>query len=303
MTMASSLRRRTILRRRARSPLRGRSRLWVLSLTAVLIWTLFPIYWALNTSFMSTATALSLPPHLLPLPPTAANYADILGVTSSAAAALTPVAGFWHSIANTTIEAAGATILTVLIGILGGYAFARMRFPGKRVLFYIVLAMLTLPAYAALIPLYQLMSVAGLVNTYFGIVLVDTASFLPLAMWILYSYFGTIPIELEEAAAVDGASALKSLWNVVLPVARPGIASAGIIVFLLAWGNFLFPLVLSQSAATEPLTVWITSLEGVRVTPFTLLNAGGVLAIAVPLAVVATLSRHIIAGLLTGSKR
>lgn len=301
--MATSLTLRPTTRRRARRPLSGRSRLWVLALVAIIVWTLFPIYWALNTSFMSTATALSLPPHFLPLPPLVTNYADILGFASSEATALAPVTGFWHSIANTTIEATGATILTVLIGILGGYAFARMRFPGKRLLFYLVLAMLTLPAYAALIPLYQLMSVAGLVNTYFGIVLVDTASFLPLAMWILYSYFGTIPIELEEAAAVDGASALKSLWHVVLPVARPGIASAGIIVFLLAWGNFLFPLVLSQSAATEPLTVWITSLEGVRVTPFTLLNAGGVLAIAVPLVIVATLSRHIISGLLTGSKR
>lgn len=88
----------------------------------------------------------------------------------------------------------------------------------------------------------------------------------------------------------------------MLPVARPGIASAGI-VFLLAWGNFLFPLVLTQSAATEPLTVWINSLAGVRVTPFTLLNAGGILAIAVPLAIVATLSRHIVSGLLSGSRR
>lgn len=274
---------------------------WV-SIAIILAWSLFPLYWSLNTSLMSTSSALSLPPHFFPSPLTFANYGNILGIGSSVGD-LTPVSGFWGSLFNTVVEASGATVLTVLIGILGGYAFARMRFPLKSLLFYVVLAMLTLPAYAALIPLYQLMSQIGLVNTYLGIVLVDTASFLPLAMWILYSYFGTIPMDLEEAASVDGASALKALWHVVLPVARPGIVSAAIIVFLLAWGNFLFPLVLSQSGATEPLTVWITSLEGQHVTPFTLLNAGGILAIIVPLVIVAALSRHIVSGLLSGSRR
>lgn len=279
----------------------GKSLFWWLGLVVVMIWTLFPIYWSINTSFQSTASALSLPPHFFPLPLTSVNYQAMLNLGSQGGVVQT--SGFWLALVNTTIESVWAVAFTIAIGTLGGYAFARMRFPLKSVLFYIVLAVLTLPAYAALIPLYQLMSRLGLVNSYLGIVLVDTASFLPLAMWILYSYFGTIPADLEEAASVDGASTLRTLWSVVLPVAKPGMIAAAIITFLLAWGNFLFPLVLSQTNATEPLTVWIISLEGTHVTPFTMLNAAGVVTIIIPIVIVATMSRHLVSGLLSGSRR
>ena len=108
--------------------------------------------------------------------------------------------------------------------------------------------MLLLPAYATLIPLYRIMSGLGLVNTYLAVILVYTSGFLPLATWLLYNYFSSVPRSLEEAAFVDGASWLRALTRIVIPVAAPGIAAAAIITFLLGWAQFLFPLVLTSDA-------------------------------------------------------
>ena len=136
-------------------------------------------------------------------------------------------------------------VVTVVIAVFAAYAFARLQFRFKRTIFVSVLATLLLPAYATLIPLYRIMASLGLVNTYLAVILVYVSGFLPLAIWILYNYFNSIPRELEEAAFVDGASPMRALLRVVVPVAMPGIAAAAIISFLLGWAQFLFPLVLT----------------------------------------------------------
>ena len=206
-----------------------------------------------------------------------------------------------QSTVNIFIECAAATVVTVLLATIAAYAFARMRFRGRNVLFYSVLATMAFPAYATLIPLYQMMSAAGLVNTYTGIVLVYVSGFLPLATWILYNYMSSLPIALEEAGQVDGASRMRVLWDIVLPLARPGIVSTAIITFLSAWAQFLFPLVLSSDLSTQPLTVVIAALEGRHTVPYSLMSAAGVLAVAVPAAIAVLLNRYIVSGLLTGS--
>jgi multiple sugar transport system permease protein len=267
----------------------------------IMAWSLFPIYWALNTSLMPTSRAQQFPPPWLPFPVDTSNYRALLSDSTGASGQST--GGFWQAAQNTFIEAGLATAITIFLAILAAYAFTRLTFPGKKALLYVVLATLTVPVYAILIPLYRLMAQLHLTSSYLAIVLVDIASFMPLALWILYSYFESIPASLEEAAFVDGASPLTALWRVIVPVAMPGIVSAAVIVFLMAWGNFIFPLVLSASGATTPLTVWISSLQGRHVLPYTLLNAGGILAIVVPLVIVALLSRKIVAGLLAGSHK
>jgi multiple sugar transport system permease protein len=159
------------------------------------------------------------------------------------------------------------------------------------------------PAYTTLIPLYRIMSDFHLVNTYTGIVLVYVSGFLPLATWVLHSYFSNMPIGLEEAALIDGASRLRVLRYIVLPLARPGIISVALITFLFAWAQFLFPLVLSTDSSTQPLTVVIAALQGRHVVPSTLLNAAGVFAIAVPALLALAFNRYIVNGLLAGSNR
>nr|WP_276612015.1 carbohydrate ABC transporter permease [Kineococcus vitellinus] len=186
---------------------------------------------------------------------------------------------------------------------LAAYAFARMHFRGRNLLFYALLATMAFPAYTTLIPLYRIMSSLGLVNTYTGIVLVYVSGFLPLATWILHNYFASLPVSIEEAGLVDGAHRLQVLWHLLLPLARPGIISTALITFLFAWAQFLFPLVLSSDISTQPLTVVIASLQGRHVVPSTLLNAAGVLAIAVPAALALIFNRYIVNGLLAGSTK
>jgi multiple sugar transport system permease protein len=262
---------------------------------AVLIWSLVPIYWALKTSLETEADARAQ--NYVPLHPTLGNYATLLTRPGDLPGQIR------RATLNIVVECGCATIVTVVLATLAAYAFARMKFRGRQTLFYAVLATMAFPAYTTLIPLYRIMSDFSLVNTYTGIVLVYVSGFLPLATWVLHNYFASMPIGLEEAALIDGANRLQVLRRIVLPLARPGIISTALITFLFAWAQFLFPLVLSTDSSTQPLTVVIAALQGRHVVPSTLLNAAGVLAIAVPALLALAFNRYIVNGLLAGSNR
>jgi len=261
----------------------------------ILLWSAFPIYWAINTSFSTLSGAQSVPAHFVPSPFTGQNYRTLLSASGGVGSQ------FWRSFLNATIESGLATVLTVVIALFAAYAFARLEFRGKRIILVAVLATLLLPVYATLIPLYRIMSTLHLVNTYLGIVLVYTSGFLPLAIWIMYNYFASVPRELEEAAFVDGATPVLALIRVMIPVSLPGIAATAIIVFLMGWAQFIFPLVLSSDLATQPVTVVVAALYGQRIVPFTLLNAIGVLAAALPAVIALLLNRYIVQGVMAGS--
>jgi multiple sugar transport system permease protein len=269
---------------------------WV-GVVLILVWSLVPIYWALKTSVQTEADARSMPPQYVPSNPTLQNYATLLSGDGDVPAQIR------RSAVNIVVECGLATLVTVLLATLAGYAFARMQFRGRNILFYSVLATMAFPAYTTLIPLYRIMSLFGLVNTYTGIVLVYVSGFLPLATWIMHNYFSSLPDSIEEAGLVDGAHRLQVLWHLLLPLARPGIISTALITFLFAWGQFLFPLVLSSDLSTQPLTVVIASLQGRHVVPSTLLNAAGVLAILVPAILALAFNRYIVSGLLAGSTK
>jgi multiple sugar transport system permease protein len=265
---------------------------WVV-IGVMLLWSLFPIYWAINTSFMTNGAAQSTPAHWVPVPGTASNYAQALGNG--------PVAGqVLRSLANSTVEAVGTTIATLAVAVLGGYAFARLRFRFRRLLFYTVLATLALPGLATLIALYKMASYVHLDNTYLGIILVYTSGAVPLGLWIMHNAFNAIPVSLEEAAWIDGAGRFRTFWTIALPLARTGVAAAGIITFLFSWSQFTFPLVLSNGITTEPVTVLLPALVATRQVAFTLENSVAVLAILIPAALVLLLNRWIVSGLLAG---
>lgn len=274
---------------------RRTSRLRWLGIAFILLWSLIPLYWTLNLSLQNDAEVGSKPSHYLPPHPGLTNYRALLTAPGSVADSVR------RSALNIFVECGTATVVTVALATLAAYAFARMRFRGRNVVFYGVLATMALPAYATLIPLYRIMSGLGLVNTYTGIVLVYVSGFLPLATWILHNYMASLPLSIEEAAQVDGASRMAVLWRIVLPLARPGIISTTIISFLFAWGQFLFPLVLSSDIATQPLTVVIASLQGRHEVPYSLLSAAGMLAILLPAAIAVALNRYLVSGLLAGS--
>lgn len=274
---------------RRRHPLR-----WA-GVAFILLWSLVPLYWVLNVSFQTDSEVGSKPAHYVPPHPTLANYKALLSGAGDIPSQIR------QSSLNIIVECGVSTIVTVVVATLAAYAFARMQFRGRDVLFYGVLATMALPAYATLIPLYRLMSDARLVNTYTGIILVYVSGFLPLATWIMHNYMVSLPLAIEEAAQVDGASRMQILGRVVLPLALPGVVSTAIITFLFAWGQFLFPLVLSSDISTQPLTVVITALQGRHEVPYALLSAAGVLAITVPAAIAVALNRYVVNGLLAGS--
>jgi multiple sugar transport system permease protein len=280
----------------SRRPARAAGR--IITIAVILLWSLFPIYWALNTSLSTLSGADSAPSHYFPSPLVSASYRSVFGIGGSGYG----ISGeLGRSLLNSVIESGAAMVVTVVIAIFAAYAFARMQFRFKRTIFVSVLATLLLPAYATLIPLYRIMASLGLVNTYLAVVLVYVSGFLPLAIWILYNYFNTIPRELEEAAFVDGASPMRALLRVVIPVARPGIAAAAIIAFLLGWAQFLFPLILTTDLSTQPVTVIVAALNEQRIVPFTLLMACGVIAAAVPGVLALVLNRYIVQGITSGS--
>jgi multiple sugar transport system permease protein len=280
-------------RRRLRRPSVGR----VVGIVLAVLWSLVPIYWAVKTSLQTESDARSTRTQYVPLHPTLKNYANLLTADSDVPGQIR------RSALNIVIECGAATVVTVVLATLAAYAFARLQFRGRNVFFYAVLATMAFPPYTTLIPLYRIMSLFGLVNTYTGIVLVYVSGFLPLATWVLHNYFASIPQGIEEAGLIDGAGRLQVLRHLLLPLAVPGIISTALITFLFAWGQFLFPLVLSSDLSTQPLTVVIAALQGRHVVPSTLLNAAGVLAIIVPAALALVFNRYIVNGLLAGSSK
>jgi len=261
----------------------------------IVMWSLLPLYWALNMSLQTDAQITAKPANYLPPTPTISNYLALLTGPGDMAATIR------RSIINIFVECTASTIVTVVLGALAAYSFARMKFRGRNILFYAVLATMAFPAYTTLIPLYRIMTDLGLVNTYTGIVLVYVSGFLPLATWILYNYMSSLPIALEESGQIDGASRMQVFWHIVLPLARPGIVSTAIITFLFAWSQFLFPLVLSSDLTTEPLTVVIAALQSRHLVPFSLMSAAGMIAVSVPAVIVIFLNRYIVSGMLSGS--
>ena len=207
---------------------------------------------------------------------------------------------FRAALVNSTVVAVGTVAISMVVGILGAYAFARLRFRFRRSVLVLFLATYMLPQIALLIPLYLILSSIGLLDTKIGLVLVDCALVIPFVLWILSNYFLTIPAELEEAARIDGTTRLGALFWVVLPAARPGIFAAIMFAFLLAWDEFMYALIFTSSAAAKTLPVVISEFAGRYTTDFGLVAAGGIIAALPPIIVAVIFQRYVVSGMAAG---
>lgn len=286
----------------ARRPLPGRLATGA-GVALLLAWSLGPIYWAVASSLMTPTDLLARPAHLVPPALTLSHYADLLGATSTheGAAIQSVWPQFSRALVNSLVTSCLSTVITVALAAFGGYAFVRMRFPGRDALFVLIVATLAIPAYTVLIPLYRLMVSVHLVDTYAGVTLIYVSAFLPLALWLMRSVYQGLPASVEEAARLDGAGRIRTLVSIVLPLAAPGLVAAAILTFLSAWGQFAVPLVFSPTLATKPLTVLIPEFVGKNYVDYGLMNAAGVLAILPPLLVVLFLNRFLVRGLTAGA--
>jgi multiple sugar transport system permease protein len=252
------------------------------------VWA-FPVLWALLTSFKTERDVLAYPPTLI-FTPTLANYADVLFGSASV------LPNLWSSF----VVASVATALAMLIAIPAAYALARLEFPARHGTGFYVLATQMLPPVGLIIPYYLVMQKLALLDTYSGLVVIYLTFSLPFAIWLLVSYFEDIPREMEEAALLDRAGRLRALWHVILPQVRGGIAVTTIFVFLNAWNEFLFAVVLGGNRV-RTVTVAMFNFISVEQTLWAKLAAGAMLAMAPVILLGLLAQRHIVKGLTVGA--
>lgn len=276
-----------------------------LGAAVLLLWSLGPIYWSLVASLTPPNALVSDNLHLWPIAPTWEHYAKLFGATSTSQG--NEVQSVWpqfsKALANSIITSLAATFVTVAIAAVGAWAFVRLKFPGRDVIFIGVVATLAVPGFTVLIPLYRLMIAAGLIDTYTGVTLIYVSAFLPLALWLMRSVYQAMPLSLEEAAWIDGASKFYTLLRIVLPLAGPGLVACAILTFLSTWGQFMIPLVFSPSLATKPLTVLIPEFVTRNYVDYGLMNAAGIVAILPPILLVVFLNRFLVQGLMAGASK
>ncbi|GAB1584540.1 carbohydrate ABC transporter permease [Phyllobacterium phragmitis] len=266
----------------------------------LLFWSLGPIYWTLASSVTPSADFSARPIHFFPQHFTLDHFSRLFGIDIARIGGVEVWAQFRAALFNSIVTSVAATALCVAISALGAYAFTRLEFPGRRILFGVVVATLAIPAYAVLIPLYRIMIGLHMVDTYVGVSLIYVSAYLPLSLWLLRSVFEQLPIALEEAAQLDGAGRLYIFFHIVLPLVGPGLTAAAILTFLGAWGQYLVPLIFSPQA-TKPLTVLIPEFVGKNFIDYGLITASGSIAIVIPALVVIFLNRYLVSGLLAGS--
>jgi multiple sugar transport system permease protein len=203
---------------------------------------------------------------------------------------------------NSIIIAGGGTILCIVLAMFSGYAFSRFRFPGRRTVLFGILLIRVIPPTATIAPLYVLVLDLHLNNSYLGIILVEAAFNLPLALWLLKGFFDAIPPSLEEAAAVDGASRWGAAMRVVFPLALPGLGAAALFTFISIWGDFLTPLVLLQSPNMFPISIGLfQAYVGFNEVKWGLLTATAVIYMVPTLLMYLLVRRYLLRATLSGA--
>lgn len=264
---------------------------WVV-VAVVLFYVLFPFYWAIKTSLtgsgeLSREALLWWPTH-----PSLKNFTDVL--TNG---------GFLRNLLNSVVVATGTVVLSLLLSVLAAYALGKFRFKGKAVLMYIILAVSVFPQIAVLSGLYTMVKGFGLYNTWWGLILSYMIFTLPFTVWTLTSFVREIPTELEEAAYVDGATPMQTLFQVLLPVMTPALVTTGLLAFINAWNEYLFALTFTSDNAASTVPVAIANFSGATQyeTPFGLTMAASVIVTVPLLLLVLVFQRNIVSGLTAGA--
>jgi multiple sugar transport system permease protein len=252
----------------------------LLIFVALLFFT--PFVWSVSTS-LKTAPEVAQGFDLIPDDPTLQAYRNVLTEFN-----------FARYTANSAFVAVAITLSNLLLASIGGYAFARLRFPGRDVLFLLVLATLMIPDHLRLVPIFQMLTSWHLVSTYQGYVLIKLVA--ATNLFLMRQYFLTIPRDYEEAAKLDGAGFFKTYWKVMLPLAGPALAAITILEFQGIWNEFFWPLIILQDESKYTLPIGISTFVGIYKTQWPELMAASVIAI-VPVALVfVVFQRYFVAG-------
>ncbi|MFC7405854.1 carbohydrate ABC transporter permease [Georgenia alba] len=247
-------------------PVRVSDALRVVILVTLALVALVPIVWTVLGSFKSPTELAARPPTFLPESWALTNYT----------AALTRF-DFVTYLRNSVLVTIGATVLTLVINSMAGYALAKYNFRGKNALFLLTLATIMIPLQVILIPVYQVVASLGMVNTLWGLIIPAAAT--PTGVFLLRQYMLTIPDELIEAARVDGSGEFRTFVGIVLPLAKPALAVVAIFSIMWRWNDFLWPLVVAQSESVYTLPVALARFNAEETVPFNLILAMSVVSI------------------------
>ena len=253
---------------------------------------LFPFYWIVMSSIQPKGQLYAPKPNFIPKNVTFDNYINILGAGKVNIAI---------ALKNSLIVAVSVTVVCIVFGNFSAYAFARLRFKGSNVMFFGLIFAEMLPPVALLIPFYLLFKQVGLTNTLQGLVIMQTSWLLPIVTWILYSYFKTIPKDLEDSARIDGASKVGALIRIIVPVSLPGIVSSGVICFVFSMGEFMGAMALVNVTRFHTLPLALAQFVTKYSIEYGLITASAVLTVIFPVAFVLIFQRYIIKGLTAGA--
>ena len=269
----------------------GRIWFWVL-IAIIVIYTLFPFYWAIVSSLTPTNDLYVIPVNFWPQSLTFEHYETVFQNSN-----------FMRALLNSAIVSTGVVVLALLFGTLGAYALGRLNFRGRTIILYLILSMTMFPAIAILGSLFQIMQQTGAYNTLWGLIIVYLTFTLPFTVWVLTNFFRAMPAELEQAALVDGATPMQALRQILMPLAVPGMVTTALLAFIAAWSEYLYARTFTLTYSAKTVQVAIADFTGNQQfeEPFAVKMAAAVV-VTVPLLVgVLIVQRRIIAGLTAGA--
>jgi trehalose/maltose transport system permease protein len=276
----------------------GKIAFWLLY-ALIVVWMLFPFYWAINSSLKTEAQLQMTPATFVPrhpdtndLSPTLDNYLAVFRNES-----------FLRGLVNSVIVAVSVTVLALMIGAFAAFALGKLRFRGKTVSLYLVLAMTMFPQVAVLSGLYALITFLG-ISARPSMIVTYMLFTLPFTVWVLTSFFRGLPLEIMQSAQVDGASPFQTFYMILLPLTAPALVTTGLLAFIAAWNEYLFALTFTSiepEARTVPVAIALFTGEIARQEPFGEIMAAGIV-VSIPLVILVLIfQQRIISGLTAGA--
>ena len=256
----------------------------------VFVVMMFPIYWMVSTAFKPGKEILALTPVWVPLRPTLDNFRTAMNVPY-----------FWNDVVNSVVVVLTVVALSIVLAFLAAVSVARFGFKGRTAFIVMIIVVQMVPLNALVIPIYLLLDQVGQVDSLLGVIAYYLAFVLPFMIWTLRGFIANVPVDLEEAAMVDGASRVTAFMRIVFPLVAPGLVATGIFGFIQAWNEFIIAYVLLSSSSKQTLTIWLTSFTTQHGTDWGGLMAGATLT-ALPVVILFLLvQRHIVGGLTAGA--
>lgn len=262
---------------------------WV-SVIILLIVIIAPFYWIFSSSVKSPQEIISRVPTFFPQSFTLQHYEKLLASSS-----------FPTYLLNSTIVAVMTMVITIVLSTMAAYGLYRIRFPGRDLLFKVILITYAFPGILVLVPLYEMMTKVGLVDTRWALVVINVTFAAPFAVWMLQAFFRSVPYELEEAAALDGAGRIRILIRIILPLTAPGIASIAIYAFITSWTEYMFASILMISDANRTVPVGLAGIIGQYQVDWGLLLAGATVTTLPVLILFSLVGRNFVEGLTSGA--